>query len=64
MSPPALGATQISRLMKAITRSLLITAAVLVIGCIAFGGVLMASGWRAFVVHTGSMTPNISSGDL
>ena len=50
--------------MKTVVRSLLIAMAVLVIGCIAFGGVLVASGWRAFVVHTGSMTPNIPSGDL
>ena len=50
--------------MKTVVRSLLIAIAVLVIGGIAFGGVLRASGWRAFVVHTGSMTPNIASGDL
>ena len=50
--------------MKTVVRSLLIAMAVLVIGGIAFGGVLRASGWRAFVVHTGSMTPNIASGDL
>ena len=50
--------------MKTVFRSLLMAAAVLTIGCIAFGGVLMGSGWRALVVHTGSMTPNIPSGDL
>ncbi len=50
--------------MKAIVRSLLTAAGVLVIGCIALGGVLMGSGWKAFVVHTGSMTPNVPSGDL
>ena len=50
--------------MKTVLRSLLIAIAVLIIGGIAFGGVLRASGWRAFVVHTGSMTPNIPSGDL
>jgi signal peptidase len=50
--------------MKAVVRSLLTTFGVLVIACIAFSGVLMATGWRAYVVHTGSMTPNIPSGDL
>lgn len=28
------------------------------------GAVLWTSGWRMFIVHTGSMTPNIPSGDL
>ena len=50
--------------MKTLVRSSLTAGAVLVIGWIAFAGVLAASGWRAYVVHTGSMTPNISSGDL
>ena len=50
--------------MKTVVRSLLMAGAVLIVGCIAFAGVLRGSGWRAFVVHTGSMTPNISSGDL
>jgi signal peptidase I len=50
--------------VKVVARSLLIAVAALAIGCIAFGGVLMGSGWRALVVHTGSMTPNIRSGDL
>lgn len=28
------------------------------------GAGLWASGWRVFIVHTGSMTPKIASGDL
>lgn len=50
--------------MKEVLRYSLTALAVGIIGCIAFGGILMASGWRTYVVHTGSMTPNIPSGDL
>jgi signal peptidase I len=46
--------------VKIVLRSL----AVAVLGCIAFTGVMLGLGWRAYVVHTGSMTPNIPSGDL
>jgi signal peptidase I len=38
--------------------------AVAVLGCVAVAGVMLGLGWRAYVVHTGSMTPNIPSGDL
>jgi len=46
--------------VKIVLRSLATAA----LGCIAFAGVMMGLGWRAYVVHTGSMTPNIPSGDL
>jgi signal peptidase I len=50
--------------VKVVVRSLLAAIAIVVIGCVTFGAVLAGSGWRAFVVHTGSMTPHIPSGDL
>jgi signal peptidase len=50
--------------VKVVLRSLLIALGVAVVGCIALGGIMYGQGWRAFVVHTGSMSPNIPSGDL
>jgi signal peptidase I len=44
--------------------SLLTAIAVAAVGCIALAGILWGQGWRAFVVHTGSMTPHIRSGEL
>jgi signal peptidase I len=43
---------------------MLITLGVAIVCCITLGGVLYGQGWRAYVVHTGSMTPHIPSGDL
>ncbi len=51
-------------MFRTILRSIFIAIAALIGAAIAFGGVMMGSGWRAYVVHTGSMTPNIPSGDL
>lgn len=50
--------------MKIVVRRTMAGIAVLVLGCFIVGAVLMGLGWKAFVVHTGSMTPNIRSGDL
>jgi signal peptidase I len=50
--------------LKRLFRSLLAVLGVLVIACIALGGIAYGQGWRAYVIHTGSMTPNIDSGSL
>jgi signal peptidase len=46
--------------VKIVLRSLTVA----ILGFIACIGIMTGLGWRAYVVHTGSMTPNIPSGDL
>ena len=49
------------KFVKRIGATLATAALVVLVGGSAL---LWASGWRMFIVHTGSMTPNIPSGDL
>jgi signal peptidase I len=46
--------------VKMVLRSLTVA----ILGFIAFVAIMTGLGWRAYVVHTGSMTPHIPSGDL
>ena len=50
--------------MKIVRRIVASVATCLIVVLVGSGILLWVSGWRMFIVHTGSMTPNIPSGDL